>query len=62
MKKIRATRLMAMVMAVCMVLALAVPASALTTNYLELNRELVSRMLTDHYQGLLSRFCKREGN
>lgn len=36
MKKIRATRLMAMVMAVCMVLALAVPASALTTNYLEL--------------------------
>ena len=36
MKKICATRLMAMVMAVCMVLALAVPVSALTTNYLEL--------------------------
>ena len=37
-------------------------AAMAATNYLELNRELVSRMLTDHYQGLLSRFCKREGN
>ena len=35
-------------------------AAMAATNYLELSRELVSRMLTDHYQGLISRFCHKE--